>query len=139
MKTKILVPFMLFLIGCTNTDSKQTIFDEENRPSCLVEDRMTKEIIICFEGELEYVKQKCSDHKQPNNIKIKNFPKVTFSEGGSCPRNRGYSGYCVMDGGEYIPYNYIDPSLNISQTNKKMMKEMYKEDCLRFEGEWVSN
>ena len=121
----ILICLVIFLIGCSKSDSK-------SRASCLVEDFSSGEIVICFEGNSNYVKSKCFSSTN------KNAPKVTFSETEGCPRDRGYFGYCIMDGGEYIPYSYIDPSLNISKKNKKMMKEMTKEDCLSFGGEWAN-
>ncbi len=132
MKTKILLPLMLLLIGCTDTNIKQNIALDETRPSCLVEERNTGEIVMCFEGKIGYVKRKC----KKGNQKKKKHPIVTLSESEGCPRDRGYVGYCVMDGGEYIPYNYIDPTLNISQKDKEMMKKMYQEDCLRFGGDY---
>jgi len=122
--SSILICLVIFLIGCSESDSK-------SRASCLVEDISSGEIVICFEGNSNYVKSKCSSTN-------KNAPNVTYSTNDSCPRNRGYSGYCTMDGGEYIPYSYIEPSLNISKKNEKMMKEMYKEDCLSFGGEWAN-
>ena len=136
MKTKILVSLALFMIGCTDTNSKQAISHNEIRPSCLVEDGRTKEIVLCFEGELEYVEQKCTSSSRRTSKKRKNHPIVTFSEIEGCPKDRGYTGYCIMDGGEYIPYDYIEPSLNIVQKNKTMMEKMYQENCLRFGGEY---
>lgn len=139
MKTKILILFViLFLMGCTDKDSNQTDLDNKDSPSCLVEDKVNKGTIICFEGELEYVKKKCSiQNKHVNSGKA--FPIVTFSETEGCPRDGGYSGYCIMDGGEYIPYYYINSSLNISQKNKEIMKEIYRKDCSQFKGKWVSS
>lgn len=121
----ILICLVIFLIGCSKSESKSSA-------SCLVEDISSGEIVICFEGNSNYVRPKCSSTN-------KNGPNVTYSTSNGCPRDRGYFGHCTMDGGEYIPYNYIDLSLNISLENKKMMQEMHKEDCLRSGGEWVSN
>ena len=47
-------------------------------------------LIVCFEGNSNYVKSKCSSSTN------KNAPKVTFSEAESCPRDRGYFGYCTI-------------------------------------------
>jgi hypothetical protein len=130
--TKIHFAVMLALIlsGCNNDRTEEQALSKSSS-SCLVED--AGGIIICFEGDLESVKSKCTDR----NSKKKNHMKVTFSETKGCPRDQGYVGYCIMDGGSYIPYDYIDPSLNISKRNKNMMKEMYKKDCLDFRGEWM--
>jgi hypothetical protein len=129
--TKIHFAVMLALIlsGC-NSDIAEEQAPSKSRSSCLVED--ADGIIICFEGGLDSVKSKCMSR----NGSKKNHMKVTFSETKGCPRDRGYVGYCIMDGGDYIPYSYIEPSLNTSERDKKMMKKMYKKDCLSFGGKW---
>lgn len=132
----ILICLTIFLVGCSKSksESKNKYVENanvvNNNPSCLVEDAHTGEIVMCFEGDLEYVKSKCVSK---NN---KYRPKITFSDNSGCPKDRGYIGYCVEDGGEYIPFKYISKSPYLTPEKEEIMKEIIKKSCINVGGEW---
>ena len=131
----ILIYLAIFLVGCSKSKTEKNNYTEttnviNNNPSCLVEDAHTAEIVMCFEGDLEYVKSKCVSK---NN---KYQSKITFSTNGGCPKDRGYIGYCIYDEGEYIPFSYIHKSKYLTPEKEEIMKKIAKENCIRFRGEW---
>lgn len=133
----VLICSTILLIGCSNPDSQSnaidnytSVMDETNNPSCLVEDVHSGEIVMCFEGDLGYVQSKCVSRKSQNG------PIVTFSTTKGCPKDRGYIGRCVEDGGEYIPFKYISKSPYLTPEKEEIMKEIIKKSCINVGGEW---
>ena len=123
---------LLFIASCSddNGHGKSPGLESRFRTSCMVKDN--RSILICFEGEYSYVKKKCDGFKMEHTMGA----EIIYSSNRGCPRNIGFVGYCVMDGGEYIPYDYIDPMLNLSEKDKNIMIEGYKNDCLKFSGQY---
>jgi len=128
LEKSILIFIILFVGGCSSSVQK-----EDSITSCLIEDAHSKKIVMCFEGELEFVKSRCQN---PNKI---GAPKVTFSTTQRCPKDReNYLGHCNINKGEYIPFSYAGTSPYLDSEKIKMMEKMTKDDCVNsHNGQWV--